>query len=237
MENIRDQLNTIMLVQECDQKIFRYQRELDEIPNQIKGMQSRLEKYSEDAEKLHEITKKTQVAIKSLEGAIDVQRERITTLRRQQFEISDNKSYRLMEQEIGKHESEILDKETEILKLMETLDGLEQQEANIKSELASEQARIDNEISELNARQEELSNEIANQKERRDKISVGVSSELLTNYTRIMNHLKDAAVVGIENGAYKGCNMKMPAQIQHNNRSGDMLLICDFCGRLLFNGN
>ena len=90
------------------------------------------------------------------------------------------------------------------------------------------------ELQALDRRMIEVQEQVTNLKGERPVLVEPIDPVWLARYERILNHVGDFALVGIERGVCMGCHMQLPPQYVHDARKGDSLTTCSFCGRILF---
>jgi len=61
-----------------------------------------------------------------------------------------------------------------------------------------------------------------------------VDKDWLGRYERIMSHASDYAIVGIERGTCGGCHMALPPQVVRDAGKELSLILCSYCGRILY---
>jgi len=89
------------------------------------------------------------------------------------------------------------------------------------------QNRLTEEQTRLQARLEELTGQ-------RASLTTAIGAEDVTTYERLRQRKGGRAVAAVEDGICQGCRMSPPtSQIQHA-RSGDELVFCNNCGRILY---
>jgi len=71
--------------------------------------------------------------------------------------------------------------------------------------------------------------------EKRAKMAGDVNPALLARYERVFANKGDFAVVRVENGHCRGCNMKLPPQVVNDAINPAKLVACNYCGRMLVN--
>jgi uncharacterized protein len=132
-------------------------------------------------------------------------------------------------------EREVSELEDREIELMEKLDTSKKAIETRTAELAEEEDGIRDEQEMLLERLEEVQQDLNAQKEKRAKMAAEVDPQLLSRYERIFANKHDFAVVHVENGHCRGCNMKLPPQVINDAINSAKLVSCNYCGRLLIN--
>ena len=114
--------------------------------------------------------------------------------------------------------------------LAELNDSLKNEEALIQSqeeELNSGKTKLQNRIDEFNKELNEL-------KKREDELTPGVDPEIIFKFQRIIKSKHSKGIVAVKGNVCDGCHMILPAQFANDVRTGDKIVFCPYCSRILF---
>lgn len=100
---------------------------------------------------------------------------------------------------------------------------IEQQEAD----LAEKRAGVEAELAQRTADKDALA-------EREKGITPGLDPEILFKFERIIRSKLGLGIVAIKGGVCTGCHMILPAQFANMVRSGEQIVFCPYCSRILF---
>ena len=125
--------------------------------------------------------------------------------------------------------------EDDTLPLMERMEGLEGEIAELKASLAE----LDPQLSEL-AQAEEV--RVAGVEERigtltseRDAAAEGIDASLLKQYEQVRRAKRGVGVVPIvDNQRCGGCSMRLPIHVMQKAKTGKKITRCPSCGRILW---
>jgi predicted nucleic acid-binding Zn-ribbon protein len=229
-----DGIQKLLILQDHDRKIIQLNREITDNPKRKEQIQARLENHQAAVHEAHESIKRHGLKMKELEGEVAAIEAKIARFREQQMTVKSNDDYRALEREIALARRQIKKLEDQELALMEELEELNSGVARREIELRDEGSVVAEELQALDQRMGIIQGEIDELKAGRPDLAAGVDSAWLSRYERILNHLGDFALVGIERGICMGCHMQLPPQHMHDVRKGDALTTCSFCGRILF---
>jgi len=204
-----------------------------ELPNEVRdmedaliGMQTRIEKYTEELEELKQ--KIVAQDVKMKESAMLIKR-----YEDQQNNVRNNREYESLTKEIEYQKLEI--------QVAEKHKGKYSADIVIKNESIAEFQEKLKEIEEvLNQKKEELTDIIAETKkeeqeliERSDELKKNVDYRLLNAFERIRNNARNGlAIVLIERDACGGCFSMIPPQRQLDIRLHKKIIVCEACGRI-----
>jgi predicted nucleic acid-binding Zn-ribbon protein len=229
-----DKIEQLLQVQDCDINIAQLNRELEEIPHHKQKIESRLDSKKKILEKLHDDLKKELVSIKNLEIDIESKTQQIHKLRTQQFDIKSNEEYRALEKEIHTIHNAIRSIEDSEIEVMEKNDELKKKIEAFEQEMKQEEKIVQEDLHLLDQRLQSINDNIGSYEEQRRALIEQTDASWFKKYKRIMDHVKDRAVVKVENGICEGCHMKLPPQIIHNARHSLNIVQCSYCMRMLY---
>ncbi|MDR3284504.1 MAG: C4-type zinc ribbon domain-containing protein [Treponema sp.] len=184
----------------------------------------------------------------------DEVKEKVRKLKAELFEAESAKERgeKGMDDISSHREFEILDKEIKDAKDMEIrirrdLQREEKQLAELNETLNSEEQLIKSQEEELNAGKESLASEIESYNakivelaERETQITTGIDEEVVFKFERIMkseriiNSKQSQGIVAVKGNVCEGCHMILPAQFANEVRSGNKIVFCPYCSRILY---
>ncbi|MBC8206813.1 MAG: hypothetical protein ISR85_06845 [Kiritimatiellales bacterium] len=228
-------LEALLVLQEKDRKIAKLQREIRDIPARKAEVETQLEQAKMKLAAAREEQMQIQSDLKQLEIEVESHKEKITRYKNQQMEAKTNEQYRALLIEVSTEEKGISELEDRELELMEKLETSKKAIEVREAELAEEEDGIRDEQEMLMERLEEVKEDLAAVIEKRAKMAGEVEPSLLTRYERVFANKGDFAVVRVENGHCRGCNMKLPPQVINDAINPAKLVGCNYCGRMLVN--
>jgi predicted nucleic acid-binding Zn-ribbon protein len=175
-------------------------------------------------------------------------RERVNLLRGQlaDAETAREKAEKAMDSISTQREYEALDKEIRDAsekeqlyrkdlqkeeRLFAELDEQQKRDAALisqqEAELAEKRAGVETEISSKKSEHQDLS-------EREKDITPGLDPDVLFKFERIIRSKLGLGIVAIKGGVCTGCHMILPAQFANMVRSGEEIVFCPYCSRILY---
>jgi predicted nucleic acid-binding Zn-ribbon protein len=227
-------IEQLLRVQACDVRIIRLQKELDDIPLRKKERESSIQGHHDAVARDRETIKSRQAAIKQLEIEIETHKAHIQKLREQQLQLKTNKEFKTMESEIAAIQTAISGLEDRALVIMEEIDETQKDLRLHNTELEKEQGIMQSDMRLIENRQAELLAELQQLKNQRSSLMGGIAPDWMQHYERLFQNKKDAALVGVENGACSGCHMRLPPYLIHDARRQEGIVVCGYCGRMLY---
>lgn len=227
-------LEDLVAIQERDRRAAQHRKDLADIPQRQERIRLRLKDRQDAHHKAEEAWKKESAAIKQIEMDTETLKDNIRKFQQQQFEVKSNDQYRALQKEIEAAKSRIRTLEDSELDRMERAEKARAEVTLQHKAVEEEKARVEKECEELGRRGEALAAEVAAIEADRAGRITGVDPVWLSRYERILNHVGDCAIVGVDHGTCGGCHMKLTPQVIHDTRRGDSVTSCTFCGRLLY---
>lgn len=124
--------------------------------------------------------------------------------------------------------------ETEILELMDQIEGLTKQVAQQEKVVAQGQALHDKIVGDYQQARGKLEEEITKLAARRAELVTEIEPDLLREYEAMRGKLEGVAVAGIEGNMCKACRNVLPQSALAMVKQGKMIVRCQNCRRMLF---
>jgi uncharacterized protein len=226
-------LTQLLQVQERDQRILKFQKELKDIPNQQARAKAQLAGDTAAVEKASMTMKEIEVKIKGIELDIQTRQNTIKRLHDQQFETRKNDEFTALGTEIKRYQTDVSALEDGELEQMEALEGAKAALKVAQAKLAETQARVDVELKALDERAAGIQGRLTEVQAERATLAAPVDPDALELYSRIFSKKPDA-VAAVENGICRGCHVKVVSSTTQSLRQGTALTHCDSCGRILY---
>ena len=229
---IEDQLRALVRLQLIDTKIDQLTKLRGDLPDEIRdlederiGLQTRLSKIDQDKKEAEVQKKKLKLDIAESEGLIRKYEE-------QQLQVRNNREYDALTKEIEAHRQRIQAAYEEIERYenldvdsAETVDGADDQLAELETRIQEKQAELERVVEDTKAEQDEYEAQRADAAER-------IDDRFRRAYERLRTRVRDGrAVVPIERGAAAG--FMVPPQRQVEVRQRDRIIVSEHDGRII----
>lgn len=226
----------LLKLQDSDRRVRQLGRECTDIPARKEDIESRLSNHKAALQAAEEDLKKHGLKVKELEGEIEGQKQTIAKYRDQQLKVKNNDEYRALENEVATAESKIRGLEDLEIEHMEDMEQLKAVVQERTKELKVEEVTVREDQVAMDARLKELEQEVQELETGRDGLKEGLDVSVVARYERILSHVGDFAIVGVNGGTCNGCHMQIPPQLIHDSRKNEKLTVCTYCGRILYSG-
>ncbi|MBQ2269592.1 MAG: hypothetical protein II338_05060 [Bacteroidaceae bacterium] len=201
--------------------------EVQDLEDEIEGLQHRLDKYAEEVAALSaDIAKKREI--------INTANEAISRYEKQLDEVRNNREYDLLKKEI---EVQSLEVELQKKRIGQATAAIEAKKADIANgETALKERRLD-----LDVKKSELGEIIAETKAEEEKLmekakhlELSIEPRLLAAFKRIRKSSRNGlGIVYVQRDACGGCFNKIPPQRQLDIRMRKKIIVCEYCGRIM----
>jgi len=204
--------------------------EVQDLEDELAGLETRVSNFNTDIENLRNSISERQNARKSSEALIKKYEE-------QQMNVRNNREYDSLTKEI---EFQTLEIQLADKKIREVTSKIE----NLETEIGQADERLKERTADLEAKKTELTDivtetekdeqRLANKSKSNEKY---IEERLLTAYKRIRTNARNGlAVVQVERAACGGCFNKIPPQHQMDIKMHKKIIVCEYCGRILIDG-
>ena len=232
--NVEQKLFALYGLQQIDTQIDKIKiirgelpLEVEDLEDEIAGLETRIEKYVNEATEFEVVATDKRNAIKESQSLISKYKEQQMNVRNNREYDSLTKELEFQELEIQLSEKKIKEAEFRVEKVKVDITDAEEQLKLRKEDLDAKK----DELTEIVAETEKEEQEFVVQSKEHEK---NIEDRLLTAFKRIRNNARNGlAVVHIERDACGGCFNKIPPQHQLDIRMHKKIIVCEYCGRIL----
>jgi predicted nucleic acid-binding Zn-ribbon protein len=231
---VEEKLKALFELQMVDSKIDDIKRlrgelplEVQDLEDEIEGLQTRVQNYEEDVVKLEESITSKKNEIKDAEALIKKYTE-------QQNNVRNNREFDSLSKEI---EFQTLEIELCEKRIKEFTSKIEEKKVVIdesKGILEDRTGDLETKKGELEAITSETQREEEEYENKSSEIMEMIEDRLRNAYRKIRGNARNGlAVVSVQRDACGGCFNKIPPQRQLDVRSRKKIIVCEYCGRIL----
>jgi len=230
---MEESLDLLIELQAVDSKLLDLEISKGDLPKMVKDFEERISKLDVQIEQLNKKLGETQKIRRQTEGQIKLEEEKLKKYQNQLYDVTTNREYDAITQEIENEKNLIENLETKILEYI----TIEEETEKSLAELKNERDTLLNELSEKKKELDEVlkssEKEELKLKHEREKIVVRLKKPLLNQYLKIKNAKNGLAVVPVTRNACGGCFKSIPPQKIVEIRKRDRIIFCEICGRIL----
>ena len=230
------ELEKLLILQDRDQKIRQIGLEIKTLPQQRKNLEAQLAATAASLESLKQRARQLEVDSKRLELDVGTRQSSISRLKTQQYETRKNDEFQAMGHEIERYEKEIVQLEDQELELMEQADKLRAEISAAEKMAAAGRDSVNRQLADLEEKSKTLQTQLEQFKNERAQLAQNIEEDVMERYERLFASKGDAAVVAVEHGVCTGCHMKVTTATVVQVKSGNGIVSCEQCGRILYAG-
>lgn len=232
--SVEDKLRAIYDLQLIDTRIDEIRNvrgelplEVEDLEDEVAGLNSRSEKLKADLESMEE-------QIKSKKNAIDEHQESIKKYTKQQDTVRNNREFNSLTKEVEYQELEIQLAEKHIKEMKASMEYKKQIIETSSERLEQKTSHLGHKKSELDAIMAETSKEEEFLNKKSAEYEALIEPRLLAAYKRIRSSVRNGlAVVSIERGASAGSFFTIPPQTQVEIAGRKKIITDEHSGRIL----
>lgn len=232
--SVEDKLRAIYDLQLIDSRIDEIRNvrgelplEVEDLEDEVAGLNSRSEKLKADLESMEE-------QIKSKKNAIDEHQESIKKYTKQQDTVRNNREFNSLTKEVEYQELEIQLAEKHIKEMKASMEYKKQIIETSSERLEQKTSHLGHKKSELDAIMAETSKEEEFLNKKSAEYEALIEPRLLAAYKRIRSSVRNGlAVVSIERGASAGSFFTIPPQTQVEIAGRKKIITDEHSGRIL----
>jgi uncharacterized protein len=226
-------IENLLKLQGVDKEIRRLQDEIAQFPKRIALIEQQLAGHKAQLEKAQAAVKADEANRRKYDTAISDLRGKISKYRDQSLDVKTNEQYKALLHEIQFAEKEIAANEDKILELMVNADARDKEVKAAQAELKAEAAEIEKEKEEARQRTAVDEKLLTEERAKRDQLRGGVEEDLLRHYERV-NKFRGSGIVEVRDHKCMGCQVMLRPQTYNEIRSGNKIVFCDSCQRVLY---
>jgi uncharacterized protein len=227
-------LQHLIQLQELDLAIDRFRKRIDEIPAAQQALDARLAVHTASVDAVKQRVAANQAARREIDKQLAEMNTRLSKFKNQLMEVKTNKEYQAMQKEMGHAQEEIGAHETRMLEKMEETDALTAELKAAEASLKGEQAAAATERAKLDAERATDQKELDRLVGERAALVTQVSPEAMKLFGRISHGRKGVALAEAKDGLCVVCHVRLRPQIFNEVRRNDQLIQCDSCTRILY---
>jgi uncharacterized protein len=227
------EIENLLRLQEADKEIRRLQEEIAELPKRVAAIEHKLADTKAQLEKAQAAVKADEAARRKHETTIADVRGKISKYRDQSLEVKTNEQYKALLHEIQFAEKEIAATEDKILEIMVNADARDKEVKAAQVELKAEAAEIEKEKADARQRTAQDEKQLAEWRAKREQVRAGVNEDLLRHYERV-SKFRGSGISEVRDHKCMGCQVMLRPQTYNEVRTGQEIVFCDSCQRVLY---
>jgi len=230
---MRSQITALEALQQLDIELRELEDDLERYPQEISRYKEETENTKQSLAKAKEELNQTRKRKMESESKLFGNKDKIKKAEVKLFEIKTYREYEALQKEIGDVKKANADLEEDILKEMETLEGLETEVKEKENTLNEKEKEYDKIIDIYNRKISEITKAYEIKKQEKKKMVSLINPEIHTLYERIRRR-NGVVIVQARNELCTGCNMNIPPQLFNEVLTSKRMIQCPNCHRILY---
>jgi len=227
-------LERLVSLQKLDSEIARKSNLLKTLPEEINRHGADLDKAKAALKTHDDAVEAEKKGRRDLEREVEVTKDSIAKSKSKLPGVKTNVEYRAILKEIENFEAQIKQLEDKELELMEKMEGGGNLRKPLEDKVKEEEQKFKVIKTEKEAAIQELTVEAERLTAERKATIEGISSNVLTDYERILKARDGMGVALVSERLCMGCNQLVPPQLYYLIRTTDEIYKCPHCSRFLY---
>jgi predicted nucleic acid-binding Zn-ribbon protein len=233
-----------MLMEEVFERLRNYQeiltkrvgieREVNEIPKALDAQIELLSRVKKSFTEKSEAFQAAEAKVRELRLQLTEAETARETAEKQMDSISTQREYEALNKEIR----DATDREHVIRKDLQheerSLAEIEESLRHDESMIQLQETEIAEKSAKINGEKEQKLTEIETLKKDEEQSSGGIDKDVLFKFERIIRNKQGLGIVPVKGYVCTGCYMILPAQFVNEVRSGNRIIFCPYCSRVLY---
>ncbi len=234
MPAMLQEIETLLTVQDRDQRIRALKLELAAIPDEKAAKEKQIASSAARLDAAKTRLRAIELERKNLELEVATKRGNIARYKSQQLETRKNEQFSALGHEIETAERSIRDLEDRELDLMEETESLQPAVVEAERAHSEERDKLERQIVELGKKKDNVESSVAELLASRPALTEGIDEDLLDQYDRIFKGKQGTAIVELDGGNCTGCHVKVTTQTVLAVKASKEIVHCPNCNRLLY---
>jgi predicted nucleic acid-binding Zn-ribbon protein len=232
---MREDVVTLLRVQELDGELVDLQDQHDQIPRRRAVLLQEETLLQAEAQAVRERLKALLLEGRERESEMRAEEDRAARYQGQLAGVSTNKEYVSLLAEIKGVKEKVSAAEDRALAILEETEQLRARQEELEQEILRSREASGQERAELDAQEAQLAEEIGARRQRRSDLSGRVAAQILRKYESIVRRGRLPALVALRGRACGNCYGTLPLQAASEIHRGDEeLYTCEHCGVILY---
>lgn len=234
---MKEQLLTLISLQECDLQLVKLSAKKIKLPEMICKMDEDFQIFKESAEQNKR--KLADVKAQRAECEANVQKinDGMLKTRQRLLEVKNNKEYQAMLKEMETGEKTRGDIETKIIALMEEMEKLAILAKQDDETIAQAAAKYEEEKKMMQDELNAVDADALKLMEKKAELQKDIPESLLMRYEKIRKRNNGVGITSVWKAVCNGCHMNIPPQLYNELQRTNDLLSCPNCSRIMYFDN
>lgn len=234
MVNLKEQLTTLIQVQELDLKIDGLLLQKKKLPEQLQDLQTQQRTLQTEIKAKQNAIAEFQKTERHAQAALELNHDRVARANQKLEGVQNSQEFQSANKEIEQLKRFALGLEEQIAKVRAEVQIVETQLSALTDRMAGINAEHDQKDSEVGAKSSEFDSELEKLKGERNQYIVKVEKTTLARYDRVRQAKAGIGIAAAQGGRCTACHMILPPQLFNQVLQGKEPHSCPSCHRILF---
>lgn len=229
-----NQIQQLVELQKVDDQIHEEKKKLEAAPRDLADLQQRFQSLDGVRnvaldKQAHLLEQKKRISLE-----IDDDSAKIKKSKNKMMQVGNAREYNAMIREMDNMERSNRSREEERMTLLEALEQHNEELEEIETAHSTMKADLDARSANLETTIAEAEDKLAVMNKKRIHFSEGIPKPIFRRYEFIRERLEHPVIVPVEDGICAGCHISIPPQTYIELQSGQQILSCPNCQRLIY---
>ena len=229
---MKEGLFGLLDLQDVDSGIDELRRNKQSYPERIEELNALIAEIRSRRDEQEHEHEELKASFRHFRQQLEAAKENLEKHQQRLSEITTNRQYEALQQEILTLKNSIDEYEVEALNADEKAGEVQVQIDETREADEKALGEYEEEIGELEQKAGEIDNDIAKVQKHREEVATTVPKRLLTLYER-MRRRRPLSAVRVMRGACSGCWRSLPPQRINELKMSRQIITCEGCGRIL----
>lgn len=221
-------------VQKIDVAIRDVQKRLDELPANLRKLESSVSTLKTEHDKVRLERDTVARDIRELEGVIALENTKLRKWEARLADIRNQREYLALSREVEGGKRQNREAEEKLVALRARQAELEKGMAEMATKIGAQEGEADGERSKVESQSNDVKTNLTSEVARREQLIPKIPRALLSKYDAIRAKRLGVGIVPVVGGNCQGCNMKVPPQLFNTLQRGKTVEQCPSCQRIIF---
>lgn len=230
---MKEQLQLLERLQEIDNQIDRYEKDLARVPLEVQDIARNLVVIRREISELEERLEAVQKDFRKKEMDLNTEQEKIKRSERRLLNIKNQKEHNALSREVKLGKKVVGEIEDSILEFMGQIESLTKLLERKRSDLQEFETGLLAKKAEALEIENCAGSALTSLNSEKLNVSEAIDGQFLKRYTTV-KRARGNAIAELRNGTCTGCNMAIPPQLNIKVLKQEEMVICPNCNRILF---
>ena len=231
---MKTQIEPLLKLQKIDLSIRKLNEKKAEAPIRVNLLIEKKNSLEQELDKLNTNLQETQKHKIDTEDELAIETEHLNKSQQKLMAIKTNREYQALQKEIEDIKVANKIREDEILKLVETIENLQQIITQKKAQIEETENELHAEQKILNETLSELDKQLQKLEIERNACLPTIRKDLLSRYNLLKDKRNGVVIAIVEKQTCTGCNINLPPQLFNDLLKGSKIYTCPSCQRILY---